>query len=54
MFEFFIYKSRGSVKLSFSAFFHIFSKIKNLEKGTVLRNPANTESRKFIKNLKWN
>ena len=37
IFQFFIYKSRGSGNLSFSAFFHKLVKIKNLEKGTALK-----------------
>ena len=38
IFKFDIYKSRGSGNLSFSAFLHKLIKIKNLEKGTALRN----------------
>ena len=39
IFQFYVYKSRGTGNLSFSAFFHKFVKIKNLEKGTALENP---------------
>ena len=38
IFKFYVYKSRGSGNLSFSAFLHKLVKIKNLEKGTALRN----------------
>ena len=38
IFKFCVYKSRGSSNLSFNAFFHKIVKIKNLEKGTALRN----------------
>ena len=38
IFKFYVYKSRGSGNLSFSAFFHKLVKIKNLEKGAALRN----------------
>ena len=34
----YVYKSRGSNNLSFSAFFHKLVKIENLEKGTALGN----------------
>ena len=38
IFKFCVFKSRGSGNLSFNAFFHKIVKIKNLEKGTALRN----------------
>ena len=38
IFKFYVYKPRGSDNLSFSAFLHKLVKIKNLEKGTALRN----------------
>ena len=36
--KFYVYESRGSGKLSFSAFLHKLLKIKNLEKGIALKN----------------
>ena len=54
IFKFYVYKSRGSGNLSFSAFFHKLVKIKNLEKGTALRNRRKLEVYKkkwsFIEN----
>ena len=38
IFKFYVYKSRGSGNLNFSAFFHKLVKIKNLEKETALSN----------------
>ena len=38
IFKFYVYKSIGSGNLRFSAFLHKLVKIKNLEKGTALRN----------------
>ena len=38
IFKFYVYKSRDRVELSFIAFFHKLLKIKNLEKGTALKN----------------
>ena len=38
IFKFYVYKSRVSGNLRFSAFFHKLVTIKNLEKGTVLKN----------------
>ena len=38
IFKFYVYKSRVSGSLSFSAFFHKFAKIENLEKGAAVRN----------------
>ena len=38
IFKFYVYNSRVSGNLSFSAFFHKFVKIENLEKGAALRN----------------
>ena len=37
VFKFYVYKSRGSGNLSFSAFFHKLLKVRNLEKVTALR-----------------
>ena len=37
IFEFYVYKSRDSGNLNFSAFFHKLVKIKNLEKGSALK-----------------
>ena len=54
IFKLYIYKPRGSGNLSFSAFFHKLVKIKNLEKGTALRNRRKLEVYKkkwsFIEN----
>ena len=41
-----MYKSRVSGNLSFSAFFHKLVKIKNLEKGTALRNQRKLDAYK--------
>ena len=38
IFKFYVYKSIGSGNLRFSAFLHKLVKIKNLEKGTAIRN----------------
>ena len=38
IFKFYVYKSIGSGNFRFSAFLHKLVKIKNLEKGTAIRN----------------
>ena len=48
IFKFYVYKSRGSGNLSFSAFFQKLVKIKNLEKGTALSNERKLDVYKKI------
>ena len=49
IFKFYVYKVRVSGNLSFGAFFHKLVKIKNLEKGTALRNPGKLD----VNKKKW-
>ena len=48
-FKFYVYKSRGSGNLSFNAFFHKLTKIKNLQKGTAFRNRRKID----VYKIKW-